>query len=174
MNRGDLKVSYLNIVTPYVTKKNERNKTIYKFRCECGQFIYKEKTEVRNLKVRSCGCKKGLLRRKGKPLKKSHELFQTWHTMKKRCYTKTSKAYKYYGGRGIKICDRWLNSFDSFCEDMGKKPSNKHSIDRIDVNGNYCKDNCRWATPKEQANNKRNSTPIDKDGNVYEIEDKNE
>ncbi len=81
--------------------------------------------------------------------------FKTWTYMKRRCCQPTHKDYKNYGGRGIKICDRWLNDFTLFLADMGPKPSEKHSIDRIDVNGNYEPSNCRWASFNQQARNKR-------------------
>jgi hypothetical protein len=76
-----------------------------------------------------------------------------YEKIKSRCYSKTAKDYKHYGGRGIKVCDRWLNSFESFLDDMGNRPSSKHSIDRIDVNGNYELSNCRWATQDVQMQN---------------------
>lgn len=90
----------------------------------------------------------------GYSVKKSrHDLYETWVGMKKRCYTSTCAAFKYYGGRGIKVCDRWRYSFPNFLEDMGERPDKKHSIDRIDVNGNYEPGNCRWATMKQQRAN---------------------
>ena len=78
--------------------------------------------------------------------------------MKYRCYNKNEKRYTDYGGRGIKICDRWLESFDNFYEDMGDKPTSKHSLDRIDVNGDYEPSNCRWADTFMQAQNTRLET----------------
>jgi hypothetical protein len=80
---------------------------------------------------------------------------RTWVSMRGRCLNSNDKAYHYYGGRGIKICDRWLNSFSSFLEDMGMKPTKFHTIERVDVNGNYEPSNCIWITKSEQGKNKR-------------------
>lgn len=78
--------------------------------------------------------------------------------MKARCYNKNHHAYHRYGGRGIKVCERWLNDSGQFVRDMGLKPSPIHSLDRIDPNGDYSPENCRWATHAQQALNKRNTT----------------
>jgi len=86
--------------------------------------------------------------------------YMCWQNMLRRCYTKTNPEYKRYGARGIIVCDEWKNSFEAFLNDVGEKPSKEYSLDRIDVNGNYCKENCRWATILEQSNNTRRNVYI--------------
>ena len=83
---------------------------------------------------------------------KSRE-YATWLKMKQRCYNPNDQFYLYYGGRGVRICDRWKESFNNFLKDMGTKPTGKHTIDRTDVNGNYEPSNCRWATKSTQTFN---------------------
>ena len=96
--------------------------------------------------------------------------FQCWSDMKQRCYNKKSAQYKNYGGRGISVCDRWVNSFENFVADMGVRPDGM-SIERVDVDGNYCAENCKWLGLAEQQKNKRNNRLIAHDGRTMTLRD---
>lgn len=133
------------------------------FECECGKQVIKTASDVKRGKTVSCS----KVCTTGNPSK--HPLYQTWDGIKKRCYQKNATGYKNYGGRGIKMCDEWKNSFWTFVSDMGDKPFSACTIERLDTNKDYCKDNCIWATAKEQAENRRNNIYITYQNEVYTL-----
>lgn len=119
-------------------------------RCECGEQSVVSGYRLINGGTKSCGC----LRGKAHGLRYTPEYY-AWGNMIKRCYNPNNNQYQNYGKRKIKVCQRWRESFLAFLEDMGERPSKNHSIDRKENNGNYCKENCRWATPSQQQRNSR-------------------
>ena len=128
--------------------------------CDCGKKKIVDSYHLRKGKIVSCGC---YSRETLKYYSITHgdsksRLYNIWCGMKGRCYSKTNTTYKNYGGRGITICEEWLNNFENFKEWSLKNGYNeKLTIDRIDVDGNYEPSNCRWATPYMQSNNTRNN-----------------
>lgn len=134
------------------------NITYWKCRCECGAAIVVRSGNLKQGKSKSCGCLRQEITSSrftkhgytvgGKPAE-----YIAWKCMTQRCRDINNKSYHRYGGRGITVCDRWLNSFENFYADMGGRPTDKHSIERIDNEKNYTPDNCKWATKKEQNRN---------------------
>ena len=131
------------------------------FKCECGKETETLFRSVLSDKVKSCGC----LQREAAALQgrsmKSHGMSTTstyhiWQSMKQRCYDKNNINYDNYGGRGITVCDDWLAAFQAFYADMGERPDGL-TLERIDNNKGYNKNNCKWATYTEQSYNRRNT-----------------
>lgn len=124
------------------------------FKCECGSDIVIFGYSAAHGKQKSCGCYE-----RDNPPRLKHggtgtPEFRSWTGMRARCMNKNNAAYHLYGGRGIKICERW-GKFDNFLADMGPRPSKSHSLDRVNPNGDYEPSNCRWASHSQQVRNRR-------------------
>ena len=132
----------------------------FNFKCECGNIKEIRLHDVKQGVTKSCGCLN--MENKKNKIKHSHTInkiatseYDAWSNMKQRCNNLNNCSFKYYGGRGIKVCDRWLRSFKNFIDDMGRKPGPEYSLDRINNDGNYEPINCKWSTLSEQNKNKR-------------------
>lgn len=139
-----------------VQKRSKNGHKQYKCICDCGNIKIVRGDTLKNGSSRSCGCSQGVMHGYSKS-----KLYKILNGMKNRCYNKNAYNYSYYGGRCITICDDWLNDFMTFYDwaiNSGYKEG--LSIDRIDVNGNYDPNNCRWKTSKQQCNNKRNNIKL--------------
>lgn len=150
---------------------DKHKKIHWRCECECGGTATPSTRALTTGNTTSCGClKKELLGDRSRTHGSSRSgAYRSWCAMKDRCYRETNQDYPLYGGRGIKVCDRWLHSFENFLADMGERPYVRATIERLDTNGNYEPDNCEWATQKTQTRNKRNSHNLTIDGETKSI-----
>lgn len=164
-----------------VSHKNGSGKNYAKCKCECGNIIDVLPNSLFNNQSKSCGCSKSnnsiLANNKStssgnyKDGRTKHLLYGTWHQMINRCENPKSKHYDRYGGRGIKVCDEWHDfwSFVKWSDSIGGRP-NGYTLDRIDNDGNYCPENCRWADWKTQTSNKSSNRYITYNGKTQTIQ----
>lgn len=142
--------------------------------CDCGKKTTVKASSLRNGHTKSCGCNIAIAAKTGQsPLTHGGSKTSTyvvWRCMKSRCYNKNTNNYNRYGGKGITVCDRWLHSFENFLADMGERPY-RYTLDRVDTNKSYCKENCRWANYQQQANNKNNNRLVEVMGETLTLAD---
>jgi hypothetical protein len=166
------KFSRITVIS--LNRSGNGGKTYWNCICECGSEKVIRGDGIVSGAVLSCGCYCKELKSKQmfdmftRHGKSGTSLHNVWLSIIQRCKNPNNSAYNYYGGRGITICDRWLN-FENFLADIGERPSKDHSIDRISNNGNYEPGNCRWATRSEQSTNRRNTTWINIEGCVQPL-----
>ena len=170
MNKIELTNKVFGRLTVLEQSNNNGIVTMWLCKCRCGNIKSIASRELRKGKTVSCGCYlkdirgKSSIKYENRDIVNSSEYY-AWTNMKTRCYNPKATRFEVHGGRGIKVCDRWLNSFANFLLDMGKRPTPKHSLDRFpDNNGDYEPSNCRWATAKEQSGNRRTNRFIEHNG----------
>lgn len=142
--------------------------------CASARICVVKQDHLRGGRIKSCGCLQAenarrLFTTHGHTRESISSEYKIWANMKARCLNNKNHAFKNYGGRGIKICRKWKDSFEAFFNDMGPRPSINHSIDRRDNNGDYEPNNCRWATRAEQCANRRNNVFIEFNGEILPV-----
>lgn len=168
------RLTVIELADPYISPNDHHKRQRWKCKCECGTEFITLGNRIRSGVTLSCGkCNRFLsddTKKKISEKNKTHgesatRLYKIWRGMKVRCYLKTDQHYPDYGARGIVMCDEWSNSYESFRDWAYINGYQENlTIDRVDVDGNYEPSNCRWATVKEQANNKRDTIYLTYDG----------
>ena len=138
-------------------------------RCDCGKTTIVRGKNLKTGAVKSCGCLRHNATNKTHNMTHTR-IYQTWASMKSRCYNPKNRSYKDYGGRGIKVCGEWINNFECFYDWAVKSGySDSLTIERINVDGDYCPDNCKWLPKSEQANNRKSCIVISYQGKTQNL-----
>ncbi len=159
------------VVVSLSERRSKNGNTYWNCKCDCGNVTTVYGPHLRNCATKSCGClgREITSTRSLRHGKSNSTYYRAWSAMLARCRNPKNTFFKDYGGRGIKVCERWTE-FSAFFEDMGEKPPG-YTIDRIDNNGNYCPENCRWASQQDQQLNKRTTVRFDLNGRAYVIKE---
>ena len=164
-NMIGVRVGKLLVLEKLQKRKGANKSIVYLCLCDCGETTEVITSHLASKKVQSCGCSHtdALLKRNTTHGMRYNGVYHVWNGMIQRCENPKAPNFKNYGGRGIKVCPEWHDPW-TFLKDMGDRPSKDHSIERKNVNGNYCPENCCWTTLDVQANNKRNTRLLDYNG----------
>ncbi len=170
LNNGE-RYGILNVINFSGVKNGHK---MYLCLCDCGNHINVRGSSIKSGNTVGCGCLKSDTWKTNLKSNATHKEtvgkkvsveYECYHKIKGRCYNKNNNKYPLYGGRGIVMCDRWKTSFDNFLIDMGRRPADCNSIERINVNENYSPDNCVWANSKTQSRNKTTTVRL----NIYGV-----
>ena len=165
-------VKFGRLTAMYVSGKSKSRECIWHCLCDCGNEVDVRGSSLRDGKTKSCGCLVHDMHPKNslKHGMSRERIYHIWKSMKQRCYYRKNIGYKNYGARGIRVCDEWKNDFMAFYEwSINNGYNDKLTIERIDVNGNYCPKNCKWITHLEQQSNKTNNKYIKYKGCIYTL-----
>lgn len=147
---------------------DKHQKRVWNCTCSCGNQVSVTTTQLRLGKTQSCGCLKTDTHTKHGDIASLE--YHAWRSMRSRCTNESNRHYANYGGRGIKVCQRW-EVYENFLSDMGRKPTKTHSLERNDNDGDYTPENCKWATKSEQTRNRSVSVWIEYGGKKMLVQD---
>ena len=165
---------YGRLVVVATAGRNKENRLQYLCQCDCGNQTVVIGKHLHSGNTKSCGCFKkdaGIKANTTHGMSKTR-IYRTWASMKDRCEREFCDRFPAYGGRGIKVCDEWRNSFEAFYAwAMANGYADNLTLERIDVNGNYCPENCKWIPARDQANNKRTTLLLTKNGETHLVKE---